>query len=142
MYTFSAEGAFAVQLGEETVTSLNFQTLIPENIDGRPTDTGADLTVTGKIRSTAEGTLAADETIKLAQWASLTSGDDALAYQKATGIAVAGGQTLRDYTLGNAFIVSYKEELNISSGVGEFTLHLRQKKDLMENVQISGGYGL
>lgn len=139
MYTFKAEGAHAVVLGEETVSGIGYRTETPRHNDGRAVDTAATMTISGKIRSAGEGAVA-DETIKLVQWAA--DANDATAYQVATGTAVAGGQTLRTNAFPNAFVISYKEFFNIGSGVGSFEMKVRQKKDLLEGVSTTGGYGV
>lgn len=139
MYTFKAQGAHAVVLGEETVAGIGYRTETPKSNDGRAVDTAATMTITGKIRSAGEGATA-DETIKLAQWSA--DFNDATAYQVAAGTAIAGGQTLRTNNFPNAFVISYKESFNVASGVGVFELVARQKKDLLEGVSTTGGYGV
>lgn len=139
MYTFKAEGAHAVTLGDETVAGIGYRTETPRHNDGRAVDTVATMNTSGKIRTSGEGGIG-DDTLKLAQWAA--DQNDATAYQVATGTAIAGGQNLRTYTLANAFVINYKESFNVNSGVGTYDLVIRQKKDLLEGVSITGGYGL
>lgn len=139
MYKFKTEGAHAVALPEESVSGFSYRTETPKHNDGRAVDTAVTLTVAGKIRSAGEGTIS-DETLKLAQWAA--DQNDATAYQVATATAIAGGQNLRTDTFSNAFVISYKESFNVGSGVGDFNLVVRQKKDLLEGVSVTGGYGL
>lgn len=136
-YQFKAEGAFAYVLGEETVEGFRASPIIATNTDGRAPDTGAAMTVKGKIRSIAETGLA-DSTIYMAQWAN--NQDDSKAYQVATATATAAGQILREDVYPQSFVVSYAESFDVSSGVGSFELELRQKKDLVEGVTVRGGY--
>jgi hypothetical protein len=95
------------------------------------------MTLSGTIRSVDETTIA-DETVNLAKWA--TEYDEAKAYSQATATAEASGQILRNTVYPNAFVVSYSEKFNVGSGVGEFNMVLRQKKDIMETIQSTGGY--
>ena len=96
------------------------------------------MTMSGPIRSADENTIATDETIKLARWAS--EYDDAKAYSMATATAEASGQVLRRDVFPNAFVVSYSEKFDITTGVGTYEIVLRQKKDLLKFIQNSGGF--
>ena len=136
-YMFKLEGIHSASLPQENVKSFSARTETPRNNDGRGTDTAVTMTLSGPIRSVDENALS-DETINLAKWA--TEYDDAKAYSKATATAVASGQILRNDVYPNAFVVSYSEKFSIGSGVGTFTLVLRQKKDLLENIENTGGY--
>ena len=137
MYQFKAEGAFSFELGEETVEAFAAATNIPKDTDGRPVDTAVTMVVSGKIRSAADGGIT-DNTVQAAKWAN--NMDDSKSYQKITATATAAGQVLRRTTYPNAFVVAYKESFNVQTGVGTFELKLRQKKDLLEGVQIEGGF--
>jgi hypothetical protein len=95
------------------------------------------MTLSGPIRSVAENAIA-DETINLARWA--TEYDEAKAYSQATATAEASGQVLRNDIYPNAFVVSYSEKFDVAAGVGTFNMVLRQKKDLLEVIQNTGGY--
>ena len=139
MYELKMEGAFSSQLGEETVKSFENTTGIPKNTEGRAPDTSATMKSTGKIRSAADGGLA-DGTVQVAQWAN--NMDDAKAYQKVTATANAAGQVLRRVTFPHAFVVGYSEEFDVTAGVGSYELTIRQKKDLLENILVEGGFTL
>jgi hypothetical protein len=136
-YKFKIEGAHSAALPQENVESVHFFTQTPKTNDGRGTDTAVTMLVKGKIRSVDESTLA-DETINLAKWA--TEYNEAKAYSKATATAEASGQVLRNDIYPNAFVVAYSESFDVTSGVGTFDLTLRQKKDLLEGVENTGGY--
>lgn len=136
-YKFKAEGAHSAELPQENVKSVHVHTSTPRTNDGRGTDTAVTMKVTGTIRSVDDSTLA-DETINLAKWA--TEYDEAKAYSKATATAEASGQVLRNDIYPNAFVVSYTEEFDITAGVGTFDMKLRQKKDLLEGIENTGGY--
>lgn len=139
MYELKAEGAFSFALGEETVEGFATETGIPKNTDGRAVDTSSTMTVKGKIRSAGDSGIT-DATVQAAQWAN--NMDDGRAYQKATATATAAGQVLRRDTLPNSFVISYSEAFNVESGVGNFEIKLRQKKDLLEGVLVEGGFTL
>ena len=136
-YKFKLEGVHSANLPQENVKSFVAHTFTPRTNDGRGTDTAVTMTLSGPIRSVDEDTIA-DETINIAKWA--TEYDEAKAYSKATATAEASGQVLRNDVYPNAFIVSFSEKFDIGAGVGTYTAVLRQKKDLLEGIENTGGY--
>ena len=137
-YKFKAEGVHSADLPRENVKSFSVRTETPRTNDGRGTDTAVTMTISGPIRSVADAATISDETINLARWA--TEYDDAKAYSVATSTAVASGQVLRNDVYPNSFVVSYSEKFNIGEGVGTYNIVVRQKKDLLEFIQNTGGY--
>ena len=136
-YKFKIEGVHSANLPQENVKSFKSHTETPRTNDGRGTDTAVTMTLSGPVRSVDEAAIA-DETINLARWA--TEYDEAKAYSVATATAEASGQVLRNDVYPNAFVVSYSEKFDVAAGVGTFNMILRQKKDLLENIQNTGGY--
>lgn len=137
-YMFKMEGVHSANLPRESVTSMKIHTETPRTNDGRGTDTSVTMTITGSIRSADDVAFVGDDTIKLARWA--TEYDDAKAYSQATATAMASGQILRQDVFPNAFVVCYTEKFDVTTGVGTFNIVLRQKKDLLKNIQNSGGF--
>jgi len=137
-YTLKAEGANAFNLTAETIETLNFRNTSSDDSNARARDTYQTITVTGRIRSDA-GEAVRDETINAAKW-SLEPAVSQKAYQKITASAVAAGQTTRNYEFSQGFVVSYSEKFTNDSGVGVFSMVVRQKKDQLDQVQVSGGF--
>jgi len=137
-YKLKAEGANPFNMTEETVETLNFENTSADNSNARARDTYQTITATGRIRSTL-GEAANDDTIYAAQW-SLVPAVLPTAYQKVTATATAAGQTTRKYEFTEGFVQSYKESFSDQSGVGHFEISIRQKKDQLEHVKVSGGY--
>ena len=137
-YTLKAEGANAFSLTDETVETLAFENTSKDNSDARARDTYQTITASGRIRSALDGDLK-DDTIKAAKWA-LVPAALQTAYQKITATAVAAGQTTRKYEFTQGFVVEYSEVFTDQSGVGLFEFKLRQKKDQLDQVKVSGGY--
>lgn len=137
-YTVKASGTNSFELTPETVESVKFVTDIPVDSNARAKDTGATITITGKIRTAADGDLA-DSTLKVAKW-SLVPAEKADAYQKIVVVSIAAGQVVREITYPDAFVISYKEHYDDETGIGTFTLVLRQKKDKLDQIQVAGGY--
>ena len=54
---------------------------------------------------------------------------------------VSAGQVVRKFTIPNAFVMGYEEDMDDETGVGTFSLHIKQKKDENNAVKIEGGYG-
>jgi len=136
-YKFKLEGVHSADLPQENVKSFKSHTETPRTNDGRGTDTAVTMTMSGPVRSVDDAAIT-DETINLAKWA--TEYDDAKAYSQATATAIASGQVLRNDVYPNAFVVSYSEKFDIGAGVGTYNIVLRQKKDLLELIQNTGGY--
>lgn len=137
-YKVKAEGANAFELTQETVETVDFTTNIPLDSNARAKDTGATIVITGKIRTAADGDLT-DSTLKAAKW-SLVPAERAEAYQKVTVTAIAAGQIVREITYPDAFVIAYSEHFDDETGVGTFTLILRQKKDKLDQIKVAGGY--
>jgi hypothetical protein len=137
-YILKAEGANAFSLTEETVQSLKFENISSDNSNARARDTFQTITVAGRIRSTL-GDAVRDETLNAAKW-SLVPAVLPAAYQKITATAVAAGQTTRKYEFTQGFVVNYSEKFSDKSGVGTFSMKIRQKKDQLDQVRVSGGY--
>ncbi|MCM1259257.1 MAG: hypothetical protein NC307_15630 [Roseburia sp.] len=66
--------------------------------------------------------------------------ESADAYRNVKVDVVAAGQIVRQFTLPNAFVMEYEESLDDETGVGEFYLHVKQKKDLTKMTKIEGGF--
>lgn len=126
-----------IQLGIDTVETVTFNTDTPNDSNARSTDLGLELIITGKIRANIGG--AADETVKLPAWA-LVPAENAKCYGKVTVDVIAAGKEVRQIIMDTAYVVSYSESFGDESGVGKFTLQLRQKKDMNATVQYQGGF--
>ena len=137
-YTLKAEGANPFNLTDETVETLKFENTSSDNSNARARDTYQTIAVSGRIRSAADGDLK-DDTIGAAKW-SLVPAVLQTAYQKITATAVAAGQTTRKYEFSQGFVVNYSEKFTDQSGVGSFAMAIRQKKDQLDQVKVSGGY--
>ena len=62
-------------------------------------------------------------------------------YRSAEITAVSAGQIVRQFTLPNAFVMEYSEEVDDESGVGTFYIQMKQKKDENGAAKIEGGFG-
>jgi hypothetical protein len=135
-YTLKAEGTNPFALKEETVETLVFENTSSDNPNARARDTYQTISVTGRVRADS---VIKDETIGSVKWA-LVPAALPTAYQKITAMAVAAGQTTRKYEFTQGFVVSYEEEFSDRAGVGAFSIKIRQKKDQLDQVLVSGGY--
>ncbi len=136
-FKVTIEANETIQLGLETVETIKFNTVTPNDSNARSTDLGMELTITGKIRANIAGI--ADETVKLPTWA-LVPAEDANCYGKVSVDVISGGKVVRQIIMDTAYVVSYKETFGDESGVGTFTLQLKQKKDMNSNVEYQGGF--
>lgn len=138
-FRMKIDGSGPVHLSEKCITSVEFDSVIPEDSNARATDNGVGVIVRGKMLFSL-GAEAEDSTLNLAKW-SLVPSDSADCYRKVQIDVVAAGQIVRQITLPNAFVLEYEEEQDDESGVGMFLLHVKQKKDLTDRTTIEGGFG-
>lgn len=137
-FRVTIDGSGPVNLTEECVTSVDFFSEIPTDSNARATDNGTALKIRGKLLFSLNAE-AEDTTLNLAKW-SVVPSESADAYRNVKVEVVASNQVLRQYTLPNAFVMEYEEELDDETGVGEFYLHVKQKKDLTKLTSIEGGF--
>ena len=126
-----------ILLSEKYVTRVLFDSDIPSDSNARAADCGFGIKVWGKIlfKLPAGG----DPTLKLVQWSQVPL-DNADCYRRCEAEIISAGQTVRQYTLTDAFVVEYSEKQDVAAGVGIFYLHVRQKKNENERMTISGGF--
>jgi len=129
-----------IKIEEESTKKVIFKVEIPPDSRARTKDVGVTLTVIGKIRAeTGQLGNAADSTAKLMEW-SVVPSEKKEAYRKVTLKVTSGGIVTRQYELPNAFIVDYHEDFESDDGIGEFTLVLKQMKNKMADVKVTGGF--
>ena len=127
-----------IDLNEGIVTDVQFISDTPNASNARSTDLGVIMIIKGRINFSI-GAEVEDPTVKLATWALIPS-DKADCYREMQVQIVSGDQIVRQYTYPNAFVMAYTENLNDDEGVGSFSLTLKQKKDLTENVELKGNF--
>ncbi len=127
-----------IELGLEAVQSVTFITDTPNDSNARSTDLGMSMLIKGKILAAINGA-AADATLKLPKWA-LVPAEDLKSYGKVVVEVLSGSKVVREITLDCAYVVDYKEVFGDTTGVGTFSLLVRQKKDLNTNVSYKGGF--
>lgn len=132
------EGNESIQLNETIVTGVKYGADIPKDSNARSTDLGSTIRITGKILA-AVGGEAADDTMKMDKWA-LVPAENADCYRKLTIDVVNASQVVRQVTLPNAFVIGYEEDFADETGVGTFTLLVKQKKDKMAGLAFEGGF--
>lgn len=137
-FRVTIDGSGPVDLTEQCVTSVEFFSEIPKDSNARATDNGTALKIRGKMLFSL-GAEAQDATLNLAKW-SVVPSESADAYRNVKVDVVAAEQVVRQFTLPNAFVMEYEEELDDETGVGEFYLHVKQKKDLTKLTSIEGGF--
>lgn len=137
-FRLKVDGSGPVQLSERCIKNVEFCSEIPADSNARATDNGVCVKIWGKMLFSL-GAEAQDNTLNLAKWSQIPS-ELADCYRKVEIEVIAAGQVVRSITIPNAFVMDYREELDDESGVGEFYLHVKQKKDLTTKVAIEGGF--
>ena len=129
-----------ITLEEESTRQIVFKVEIPQDSRARTKDVGVTMTVKGKILpDTANAGNAADSTAKLMEW-SVVPAEKKEAYRGVTVKVKSGGIVTRQYEMPNSFIVDYYETFANSEGVGEFTLIIKQMKNKLADVKVTGGF--
>lgn len=121
---------------ERAITAVEFSVDSPENSNARATGVSIGATVRGKMLINLAG--GNEATKSLSDWSRLHSWHPDC-YRKVTIQLVAAGLILRKYVFPHAFVLGYMEKEDDVTGVGEFELHFKQKKDLNNEVNIAGG---
>lgn len=132
-------GTENISLDERTIKTVVFSSDSAADSNARATDFGITAEITGKMlfKLGADGD---DGTLGLSKWSQVPS-ERADCYRNAQIDVVAAGQVVRKYTIPDAFVMQYDEELDDETGVGTFRLVIKQKKDENREVKIEGGYG-
>jgi hypothetical protein len=123
---------------ERAITKVTFGSDTPQESNARATDYGLSVKVYGKMLFDLTAAVA-DPTLGLAQW-SLVPSHKIESYRKFEIDVLSASQIVRKFTLPQAFVMEYTEELDDETGVGTFYLHVKQKKDENEHVKIDGGF--
>lgn len=116
-----------------------FNNASPDDTNARATDIALSVKIWGKMLYSL-GAKDSDHTLNLAKWAQVPS-EKPDCYRNARIDVVAASQMVRQFTLPDAFVMEYTEELDDETGVGTFYLHIKQKKDQNAMVKVDGGFG-
>jgi len=138
MFMMMVAGVETFTIPTECITSAKFTTDIPKSSDARTGDVGTTLVVQGKILTAVDGA-PVDSTRQMALWSAVPS-KRADCYRNVTLKNIRGNVVLREYNFPNAFVVDYNESFDDEEGVGTFTLKIKQKKDRIEHVLVTGGF--
>lgn len=138
-FRLTIDGSGPVKLSEECIKHVEFESEIPVDSNARATDNGATLKIWGKMLFSLGGE-EQDSTLNLAKW-SLVPSESADSYRNVSVEVISASQVVRQVTFPNAFVMEYSESLDDETGVGEFYLHVKQKKDKTKTVAIEGGFG-
>lgn len=135
-FQISIEGASTIDLSVKTIEAVEFLAEVPEDSNARSASLAATMKITGKILTLFEGS---EESLALSEWSRVPT-IDADCYRKVTVDVIAAGQIVREYIFSKAFVVDYTEEFDDTTGTGTYVLVVRQKKDNVDEVEISGGF--
>ncbi len=137
-FRLKIEGSETISLQESSIEKVRFRADIPHDSNARSTDLGSTMEITGKILA-AVGGEAADDTGKIARWA-LVPAENSDCYRNVQVDVVSASQIVRQIQVPNAFVVGYKEDFDDETGIGVFTLLIKQKKDKMMALKFEGGF--
>ncbi len=132
-------GPEEIAFDERSITKVDFDSISPADSNARATDFGLTVKVWGKMLYKLGGE-GSDPTLGLAKWSQAPS-ERADCYRNAEITVISASQVVRQFTLPNAFVMEYSEEVDDESGVGVFYIHMKQKKDENAAARIEGGFG-
>ncbi|MCC8024648.1 MAG: hypothetical protein LIP16_05000 [Clostridium sp.] len=132
-------GPEEIAFDERSITKVDFDSISPADSNARATDFGLTVKVWGKMLYKLGGE-GSDPTLGLAKWSQVPS-ERADCYRNAEITVISASQVVRQFTLPNAFVMEYSEEVDDESGVGVFYIHMKQKKDENAAARIEGGFG-
>ena len=138
-FRLEIDGSGPVKLSENAIKRVEFESEIPEDSNARATDNGVTVKIWGKMNFSLGGE-EQDSTLNLAKW-SLVPSESADSYRTVKVDVISAYQVVRQITLPNAFVMEYSESLDDETGVGEFYLHVKQKKDKTSQTTLEGGFG-
>jgi len=127
-----------IVIGDETnsdVTGYSWESSISSDAEQRGNAIKDTLVVKGVIRTASAGV--DDFTLKLAEW-SRVSPNAADAYQPVSIEAFNAGHVTRLVEFSDAFLVSYKE--GFDDTMGSFEITVRQRRDKMAGIKVSGNH--
>ena len=129
-----------ITIEPESTKRVLFHTDIPLDSSARTKDVGVTMVIIGKILAdAAEVGKPADSTAKLLEWSKIPA-EKKEAYKNVVVTVKSGGISTRKYQLPNAYVVDYYEKFTNTEGAGEFTLVLKQIKNKLKDVMVTGGF--
>ncbi len=128
-----------ITFDERSIINANFKSVSALDSNARATDFGLTIEIWGKMLYKLGGE-GSDSTLGLAKWSAVPS-EKADCYRNAEVTVVSASQVVRQFILPDAFVTSYKEEVDDESGVGTFYICMKQKKDENAAAKIEGGFG-
>lgn len=138
-FRMTVSGPEQISLTEKQITIAEYSIMTPHDSNARSTDLGAEIKIWGKIIPSI-ASAESESAIGLHKW-SLVPAERADCYRNAQLDTISAGVVVRRISLPKAFVVEYKEDFSDTTGNGTFYLHIRQKKDKIQDVKIEGGFG-
>ena len=132
-------GPEEIAFDERSITKVDFDSISPSDSNARATDFGLTGKVWGKMLYQLGGG-GNDPTLGLTQWSQVPS-ERPDCYRNAEITVISAGQVVRQFTLPDAFVMEYSEEVDDESGVGTFYIHMKQKQDDNAAARSEGGFG-
>ncbi|WP_110955886.1 membrane-associated protease 1 [Anaerosinus massiliensis] len=132
-YLLNIKGSETIKFEKEIIYYVHAEVNTPSNSRAKSSEATATMWISGKLFA-KKGLPGSSDTVKLFDW-SLIPATSADAYRDVTVQVKYEGQLFRTINFPNAFVVDYSEKYNSTSGVGDFSLILRQRMDKMTDVK-------
>jgi hypothetical protein len=116
------------------INSASVSVGTPNNSMAKSTSVESTLCITGKL--THNNMVPEDkETLKLFKW-SLVTVQDSDAYRDVTVKMVSADCTFRTIHFPNAFVIDYNERYSDGTGMGDFSIVIRQRTDKFTDIPV------
>lgn len=136
-YTLQIKGKETITFGRDMIYYVHVEVNTPSDSRAKSTDTAATMWISGKLLST-EDMVGNSATVKLFEW-SLVPASSADSYRDVSvEVIIYDEQVFRKIDFPNAFVVDYSERYSNTSGVGDFSMVLRQRVDKMTDIKAQG----
>ncbi|WP_110955895.1 hypothetical protein [Anaerosinus massiliensis] len=137
-FTLTIEGDEKLFYGEDIIRVAQMSLTSPNDSRARSTKNYITVNIIGKLHADASGG-GNSETLKIFKWAQVPA-EDEKAYRTVTIEVISENKCFRQIVMSKAFVIDYNERYTDSRGIGEFALNIRQKADMVDDVQVEGGF--
>ncbi len=115
---------------QKCIQSIHVNVDTPNDSDARFTHAGNLMKIIGRIGTE-------EPTCELYRW-SLLPAHDGKAYRNVKVTVIRENNPIREISFTKAFVVDYSEDYSSEGGDGIFTILIKQKKDLNEDIKVNG----
>lgn len=137
-FSLMVEGDEKLFYGGDIIQGAQMSLTSPDDSRARSTQNYATINLLGKLHADAPSG-ANSATLQLFKWAQVPA-EDEKAYRTVTIEVISEDKCFRQIVMNKAFVIDYNERYTDTKGVGDFSLTIRQKADMVNDVKVDGGF--